>query len=42
MGEGTSGTNWVGIWLDLRACLDALEKRKTMSLLGIEHIFLGR
>jgi hypothetical protein len=35
-GEITSGARWVGGWVGLRIGLDAVVKRKTCLLLGIE------
>jgi hypothetical protein len=34
--EGAPGTHWVGGWVDLRAGLDDLEKRKFLTLPGLE------
>jgi hypothetical protein len=33
-GERTPGTHWIGGWVDPRACLDSLEKRKFLTLPG--------
>jgi hypothetical protein len=30
-GEGTPGTHWIGGWVDPRAGLDDMEKRKSLS-----------
>jgi hypothetical protein len=35
-GDRASGTHWVGGWVDLRAGLDDLEKRKFLTLPGLE------
>jgi hypothetical protein len=35
-------THWIGGWVDLRAGLDDLEKRKFLTLLGLEFRPLGR
>jgi hypothetical protein len=35
-GERTPGTHWIGSWMDLRAGLDDLEKRKFLTLPGFE------
>jgi hypothetical protein len=35
-GENASGTHWIGGWVDHRAGLDNLEKRKFLTLLGLE------
>jgi hypothetical protein len=35
-GEITKGTHHIGGWVGLRTGLDAVEKRKTLPLLGIE------
>jgi hypothetical protein len=34
-GERTSGTHWIGGWVDLRAGLDDLTKRKFLTLPGL-------
>jgi hypothetical protein len=34
--ERTSGIHWIGGWVDVRAGLDALEKRKVLLLPGVE------
>jgi hypothetical protein len=36
------GTHWIGGWVDLRAGLDDLEKRKFLTLPGLELRPLGR
>jgi hypothetical protein len=35
-GERAPSTQWIGGWVDLRAGLDDLEKRKFFSLPGLE------
>jgi hypothetical protein len=35
------GTHWIGVWVDLRAGLDDLEKRKFLTLPGLELRPLG-
>jgi hypothetical protein len=35
-GEKPPGTHWIGGWVDLRAGLDDLEKRKFFTLPGLE------
>jgi hypothetical protein len=35
-GRFTSGTHWIGGWVDLSAGLDDLEKRKFFTLPGLE------
>jgi hypothetical protein len=35
--ERTSGTSWIGDWLDLRASLDAGAKRKKISFLFLSR-----
>jgi hypothetical protein len=40
-GERAPGTHWVGGWVDLRAGLDDLEKRKFLTLPGFELEPLG-
>jgi hypothetical protein len=35
-GERAPGTNWTGGWVDLRAGMDDLEKRKFLTLTGLE------
>jgi hypothetical protein len=41
-GERAAGTHWIGGWVDLRAGLDDLEKRKFLTLPGLELRPLGR
>jgi hypothetical protein len=41
-GRFTPGTHWIGCWVDLRAALDDLEKRKFLTLPGFELRPLGR
>jgi hypothetical protein len=41
-GERAPGTHWRGGWVDLRAILDDLEKRKFLILPGLELRPLGR
>jgi hypothetical protein len=41
-GEKASGTNWIEGWVDLKAGLDDLDKRKFLTLPGLEHRPLGR
>jgi hypothetical protein len=41
-GEGAPGTHWIGGWVDLRAGLDDLEKRKFLTIPGLELRPLGR
>jgi hypothetical protein len=41
-GERVPGTHWIGGWVDLRAGLDDLEKRKFLTLSGLELRSLGR
>jgi hypothetical protein len=41
-GKEPPGTHWIGGWLDLRADLDDLEKRKFLILPGLELRPLGR
>jgi hypothetical protein len=36
------GTHWIGGWVDLRAGLDDLEKRKFLTLPGLKLRPLGR
>jgi hypothetical protein len=36
-GEKGSGTNWIGGWVDPRAGLDNVEKRKFLTLSELEH-----
>jgi hypothetical protein len=35
--ERAHSTHWMGGWMDLRADLDSVEKRKILTLPGIEH-----
>jgi hypothetical protein len=35
-GKRSPGTHWIGGWVDLRAGLDDLEKRKFLTLPGLE------
>jgi hypothetical protein len=41
-GQRAPGAHWIGGWVDLRAGLDDLEKRKFLTLLGLELRPLGR
>jgi hypothetical protein len=41
-GKRAPGTHWIGGWVDLRAALDDLEKRKFLTLPGLELRPLGR
>jgi hypothetical protein len=41
-GEGAPSTHWIGGWVDLRADLDDLEKRKFLTLPGLELRPLNR
>jgi hypothetical protein len=41
-GQFTSGTHWIGGWVDPRAGLDDVEKRKFLILPGLELRPLGR
>jgi hypothetical protein len=41
-GERASGTHWIGGWVDLRAGLDDLEKRKFLTLPRLELRPFGR
>jgi hypothetical protein len=41
-GERTPGTHWIGGWVDPRAGLDDMEKRKFLTLPGLELLPLGR
>jgi hypothetical protein len=34
--ERSPGTHWIGGWVDPRAGLDDIEKRKFLTLLGLE------
>jgi hypothetical protein len=40
--ERAPGTHWIGGWVNLRAGLDNLEKRKFLTLPGLELRPLGR
>jgi hypothetical protein len=40
--ERAPGTHWIGGWVDLRAGLNDLEKRKFLALPGLELRPLGR
>jgi hypothetical protein len=40
--ERASGTYWIGGWVDPRAGLDDVEKRKFLNLPGLELRPLGR
>jgi hypothetical protein len=40
--ERDSATHWIGGWVDPRADLDDVEKRKFLTLLGLEPRPLGR
>jgi hypothetical protein len=40
-GERAPGTHWIGGWVDPRAGLDDVEKRKFFTILGLEHRPLG-
>jgi hypothetical protein len=41
-GERAPGTHWIGGWVGLRAGLDDVEKRKFLTLPGLELRPLGR
>jgi hypothetical protein len=41
-GERAPCTHWIGGWVDLRAGLDNLEKRKFLTLPRLELRLLGR
>jgi hypothetical protein len=41
-GKGSPGTHWIGGWLGPRAGLDDMEKRKFLTLPGLELRPLGR
>jgi hypothetical protein len=41
-GRFTSGTHWIRGWVDPRAGLDDVEKRKFLTLPGLEFRPLGR
>jgi hypothetical protein len=36
LGERAPGTHWIGCWVDLREGQDYLEKRKFLTLPGLE------
>jgi hypothetical protein len=40
--ESAPSTHWIGGWVDPRACLDDVEKRKFFTLPGLELRLLGR
>jgi hypothetical protein len=41
-GKKPPGTHWIGGWVDPRAGMDDVEKRKFLTLLGLELQPLGR
>jgi hypothetical protein len=41
-GERSPGTHWIGDWVDPRAGLDDMEKRKLLTSPGLKHRLLGR
>jgi hypothetical protein len=41
-GERATGTHWIGGWVDPRASLDDVEKRKFLNLPGLGIRSLGR
>jgi hypothetical protein len=41
-GERAPGTHWIGGWVGPRAGLDDVEKRKFLTLPGLELRLLGR
>jgi hypothetical protein len=41
-GERAPGANWIGGWVDPRAGLDDVEKRKFLTLPGLELLPFGR
>jgi hypothetical protein len=41
-GERAPGVHWLGGWMDPRVGLDDVEKRKFLTLLGLELRTLGR
>jgi hypothetical protein len=41
-GERAPGTHWIGGWVDPRADLDDVEKKKFLALPGFEFRFLCR
>jgi hypothetical protein len=42
LGERAPGTHWIGGWVGPRASLDGAEKRKFLTLPGLEHRPFGR
>jgi hypothetical protein len=42
LGRFTSGTHWIGCWVDPRAGLDDVEKREFFTLPGLKLRSLGR
>jgi hypothetical protein len=40
--EKTLSTHWIGTWVGPRVGLDAVEKRKFLTLSGLELLTLGR
>jgi hypothetical protein len=40
-GDGDPGNHWIGGWVDPRAGLDDVKKRKFLTLLGLELRPLG-
>jgi hypothetical protein len=41
-GRFTPGAPWIGGWVDPRAGLEDVEKKKFLTLLGLELLLLGR
>jgi hypothetical protein len=41
-GEGAPGSHWIGVWVDPRADLDGVEKKKFLTLTGLELRPVGR
>jgi hypothetical protein len=41
-GERAPGTHWMGDWVGLRAGLDDVERRKFLTVPGLELLPLGR
>jgi hypothetical protein len=41
-GEKDPGVYWIGVWVDPRAGLDDVEKRKFVTVPGLEIRLLGR
>jgi hypothetical protein len=41
-GERAPGTHWIGGWVDERAALDEVKKRKFLTLPGLELQPIGR